>query len=364
MLYKPDWEKTKQKFIEYWSRENHDRPLISITGRRQDAKESVIKDPENVRDRWLDFEYVLKKARESFENTWFGGEAYPCFNPNLGPDIIGAMLGCDLEFGEYTSWSVHIVDNWQKFDHLKFDEENRWWKKIKRLTELAVQDAKGDYFVGITDLHAGMDALVSMRGPENLSTDLYDFPEEVKRANFQVLEVLKEAYDRLYNIAIQNLDGTSNWAGIWHPGRWYITSTDFICLISPKMFEEFVLPELELELDWLDASIFHLDGPGALKHLDRLLEIPRLKGIQWVYGAGQPTASHWIPMLQKIQDKGKLIQIDVKAGELGVMLEALRPEGVLYMVSNDRPGSGGAFTEEEARDIMKRAEASYKRKLY
>jgi len=364
MLYKPDWEKTKQKFEEYWNRENHDRPLVLITGRRQDAKVSAVSEPKNIRDRWLDFEYVLKKARESFENTWFGGEAYPSFNPNLGPDILGAILGCDLEFGENTSWAVHFVDDWNKFSNLKFDEENIWWKKIKELTELAVQDAKGDYFVGITDLHPGMDALVSLRGPENVSTDLYDFPDEVKRANFQVLEVFKEIYDRLYKITTKNLAGTSNWANIWHPGRWYITSTDFICLISPAMFDEFVLPELEMELEWLEASIFHLDGPGALKHLDRLLELPKLKGIQWVYGAGQPSASHWIPILKKIQEKGRLIQVEVKAGELGVMLEALKPEGVFYMISNDSPGSGGAFTEEEAKDIMKMVEASYVKKLY
>jgi hypothetical protein len=32
-------------------------------------------------------------------------------------------------------------------------------------------------------------------------------------------------------------------------------------------------------------SLFHLDGPGALKHLDSLLELDALDGIQWVSGA-------------------------------------------------------------------------------
>ena len=113
-----------------------------------------------------------------------------------------------------------------------------------------------------------------------------------------------------------------------------------------------VAGELLEELDFLDASIYHLDGPDALKHLDRLLAIDKLKGIQWVYGAGQPTASHWIPVLKKIQDAGKMIQIDVVPEELDIMLENLKPEGVMYTIN--------ARTEEEGRALMKKVER-YKR---
>ena len=118
------------------------------------------------------------------------------------------------------------------------------------------------------------------------------------------------------------------------------------------MYEELVVGELLEELDFLDESIYHLDGPDALKHLDRLLAIDKLKGIQWVYGAGQPTASHWIPVLKKIQDAGKMIQIDVVPEELDIMLENLKPEGVMYTIN--------ARTEEEGRALMKKVER-YKR---
>ena len=114
------------------------------------------------------------------------------------------------------------------------------------------------------------------------------------------------------------------------------------------MYEKLVVGELLEELDFLDASIYHLDGPDALKHLDRLLAIDKLKGIQWVYGAGQPTASHWLPVLKKIQDAGKRIQIEVAPGELDRMLENLKPEGVMFSIS--------ASTEEEGKALVKRIE--------
>ena len=126
-------------------------------------------------------------------------------------------------------------------------------------------------------------------------------------------------------------------------------------MISEQMYEELVVEELEEELKFLDASIYHLDGPDALKHLDRLLKIDHLKGIQWVYGAGQPTAFHWIEVLKKIQDAGKMIQIEVRAEELEVMLENLRPEGVMYTIN--------AKSQEDAEDLLRIASV-YKKKVF
>lgn len=362
MLYKSDWANTQQKFVEYWNKENHDRPLISITAPKDGYKPKLLTIPDNIEERWMNFEYVIKSCREAFASTFYGGEAFPQLWPNLGPDIFGAILGCDLEFGEHTSWAGHIVKNWDDFKEFKFNPESKWWKKIKQLTQMAVDDSKGDYFVGITDLHPGADGLAALRGPQELCYDLIDCPDEVKRANMQILDVFKIVYEELYSITRKNIEGTSTWMGIWHPNKCYPVSSDFICMISQEMFKDFILEELEEEIAFLDASIFHLDGPGALKHLDALLQIPGLDGIQWVYGAGQPTAVHWIPVLKKIQEAGKLIQVYVEPSDLPVLLEELKPEGVMYVVSSYSPDF--KITESDAKDIIARVDASYKRKLF
>ena len=97
MLYKDNWEKTQQKYKEFWALENHDRPLVSIEGVKKDGYVSKdVKAPENLADRWLDTEYIIKSARERFSSTYFAGESYPILWPNLGPDILGAILGCKL----------------------------------------------------------------------------------------------------------------------------------------------------------------------------------------------------------------------------------------------------------------------------
>jgi hypothetical protein len=91
--------------------------------------------------------------------------------------------------------------------------------------------------------------------------------------------------------------------GLYKDEPWYVTSSDFICMISNDNFRELILPELLEEVEYLKGNIiFHLDGPGALKHLDDLIAIPNLAGIQWVYGDGQPSTKHWIDVLKKIQN--------------------------------------------------------------
>lgn len=56
-------------------------------------------------------------------------------------------------------------------------------------------------------------------------------------------------------------------------------------MIGTDMFEEFVLHTLQRDCLALTNTLYHLDGEGELRHLDRLLSIPALKAVQWVPGA-------------------------------------------------------------------------------
>jgi len=369
MINKPDWDKTQQKFLEYWSRENHDRPLINIQApisiKQQEINRGLQAERErklykNHEEKWLDMDGLILEGRERLHNTFFGLESFPMLWPNLGPDIFGATFGADIVFEETTSYSVPFIHNAEQFGKLAFDPKNTWWQKMLQMTDALIDDAKGDYLVGITDLHPGADGLVSLRGPEGLCMDLFDSPEKVKEGIDRLYAPFIEQLDTLYKKTSQCQRGTSNWMSIWHPEKWYVTSSDFIGMISEAMFEEFIAPELEMEINSLpQKSIFHLDGPGALKHLDRILEIPNLAGVQWVYGAGQPTAKHWIPTLKKIQAAGKNILVNAYAEDLDVLLREIKPEGVMYYVEGE-----SSATLEDAHALIKLVESSYKKKVY
>ena len=90
-----------------------------------------------------------------------------------------------------------------------------------------------------------------------------------------------------------------------------------------QSFYDFSVP-VEKIVDWfeynLESAVYLGDsfphanpyfGPGELPHLDALLSIPELKGIQWIPGAGQPDYTQWPEVYRKIRAAGKLIQIYV-----------------------------------------------------
>lgn len=357
MEYCENWEEIKKKYLEYWDMENHDRPLVKIVA----PKDKQEKQPEShhatLKERWMDTEYMLKSENCRMRNTFYCGEAFPALNPNLGPDYFAACYGAELKFGEDTSWSVPFLtdDDVERFQGIALQKQNEYYQKMLEMTEAAVEDGKDKYLVGVTDLHPGLDGLVGLRGPQELCMDTMDCPAFMEKGAMALLPGFKEIYEELYRITTKYQEGSTCWMGIWHPKRWYPPSCDFSCMISREMYEEFVIPELLEEIDFLDGSIYHLDGPDALKHLDRLLEIEALDGIQWVYGAGQPSASHWLPVLRKIQNAGKRIEIIVEPSELDIMLENLKPEGVMYSIY--------AGSEEEARALYKEA-CRYRKKLY
>ncbi len=345
-----NYDKIEQRWREFWNKENHDRPIISVYAKNSTDKVISLKRPENNKDAWLDIDYQIKNFRNYIKNTGFLGEAFPVFNPNLGPDFLGSLCGCEIEFGTDTSWSVPCIDDYEDFPPIKFDEKNPWWKKMCEITKAALEDSKGDYLVGITDLHAGADGLVSLRGPENAAFDIYDEPEQFKLRVNEIFPVFKEAALRLNDMISPYQKGCTNWMGILNPDNfWYVASCDFSCMISPENFEEFIIPELLKEIEFLPASFYHLDGPGALRHLDRLLQIEKLGGIQWVYGAGQPSAKHWIPTLQKIQNAGKCVEVACELDDIVPVCENLKPEGVHLICYTDDTETGKAVIKDAER---------------
>ena len=173
------------------------------------------------------------------------------------------------------------------------------------------------------------DLPAALRDPQELCIDLAEDIDSVQAAVEYVTKFFPLMYEDLSKrIEAHGLPSTT-WTPALHMGKSYVTSCDFICMISPAMFEATILPSLVEEMKYLERNIFHLDGPGALRHLDALLAIPQLNGIQWTYGAGNGPARRWMDVYKRVQAAGKNLFIALSDWQdLDAMIENLRPEGV------------------------------------
>jgi len=71
----------------------------------------------------------------------------------------------------------------------------------------------------------------------------------------------------------------------------------------------------------------------SLPHLDQLLSIERLLGIQWIPGAGQPEASEWPEVLARIRKAGKLCQVYVTPEGAKKIVREHGGKGFLFAVN-------------------------------
>jgi hypothetical protein len=323
----PDWEKRLTRQDAFLECAVIDRPVVCISLWRPDPEyPAPAKTHATLRDRWLDTEYVVAMALHTVMNTEYLGDALPHCHPNLGPEVFSAFFGCELEFGEETSWSKPMLKDWADVGRVRFSEDSIYWTKIVELTDALLEAGKGRFYTGMTDFHPGGDAIAAFRDPVQLNYDMIEALDQVKGLLPYVTEVYFEVFDHFHAKLRAADQAISTWASPISSKKWLVPSNDFSCMVSPRMFDEVFLPSIVQECQHYDASLYHLDGPGALKHLDSLLAIEELSAIQWVYGAGRGRASDWIWVYRKCQAAGKGVEIHITPDELDTIVDNLRPK--------------------------------------
>lgn len=334
--FKPDYERSKERIDAFWERELIDRPVVQF-GLLKPAEEWVPLPPSNhatAADRWLDSEYQGELKLAQLSNQEFLGDAMPVAWPNLGPEVFASFYGCPIHFGDYgTSWTDPILDSWEQADGLQLDWESPYLHKLHEMTDILLELGKGRFITGMTDWHPGGDAVAALRDPQELAVDLLTHLDEVQA----LLQRLEQDYFRVYGVFYEKLIGAgqpiSTWTALVCERKYYVPSNDFSIMISPAMFEDVFLPGIRRECQFLDRSIYHLDGPGALRHLDAILSIPELDALQFVPGAGNEGFARWIPVYQRAQAAGKAIQVLCRLEELDLIVDTLDPHGVFLSVS-------------------------------
>jgi len=345
----PDWEQRLARVDAFWANEIIDRPVVLMHLPQPNPAYPwpTPKSWSNVRERWMDAQYIAECALAGAMNTNYLGDALPGAIPNLGPEVFSAFFGCELEFGEGTTWSIPNLEDWSQAGRLTFSTDNVYWKKILEITDALLEIGHGKFYTGITDLHPGGDAIVAFRDPLNMNLDMIDAVDDVK----VLLTTVTDTYLRVFDVYYEKLaaagQAITSWPGIVSSKKWYVPSNDFSCMVSKAMFDDVFLPGLIRECNHMEANIYHLDGPQALQHLDSLLDIPTLNAIQWVYGEGHGCASDWMPIYQKCQAAGKGLQIGIGVDELDFFMETLKPNGLFLSI-------GGVQDRDHAAAILRK----------
>ncbi|MCG3210731.1 MAG: hypothetical protein FOGNACKC_04362 [Anaerolineae bacterium] len=337
---KPDFDAAMQRIYAWHRQEIIDRAPVRFVAHNAafNVESTQHKSPEEWKRIWFDVEPRVEAFEKSIEGQIFHAETFPMFDPNLGPDIYAAFYGAELTYGEVTSWSHPIVKNWDDMEKLKLDMNGVYFKKIEELMICALERCAGKYLVGYTDLHPGEDCAMAWRGSQQLCMDLYDSPVEAKQLINIAFADFHRIFDHFDAILKAYKMPSMCWIGIPSFGKFHVPSCDFSAMISPQFFAEFSLPILQREVKPMTHNVYHVDGRGVARHLDYILSVPEISGIQWVQepGDGQPIMQ-WVPLIKKVLAAGKSIIVDLQHSELEAFIDAMdSPKGIyLWISSND-----------------------------
>jgi len=330
------WACVKDDARRWWAGQL-ERPLIHMTitgcepGRPAPKLARVARDvtsydlsvaPADIVDRW---DYDLACCR-------FLGDGFPHVMTDFGPGVVAAFLGAKPEPGHGTVW-FHPDGNKEIADFdFRLDPQNIWLQRIKAIGQAAVERWQGSVQVDMTDLGGNLDILSTFRPGEKLLFDLVDHPADVKRLTWQAHALWWQHFDAINQTLQPANPGYTAWTPIFSEVPYYMLQCDFCYMISPAMFDEFVKPELVATCRRLGNAFYHLDGPGQLPHLDSLLAIKELKGIQWVPGTGQPGPGSWPDVYRKIRRAGKLMQVVGDLESLAAVVEQVgSAEGIFFI---------------------------------
>ena len=355
--WKPNWEQTKSHFIKWWQHEGlvFNTWQAVATDNHHEASDHPGESPD------IDFFYTQPEWRSLWNHYLlsrqnFPADVLPVASTDIGPGSLAILMGGDAQLADDTVWFLPCMDSAdpESYPPLRFTPESKWWHITEATLKACAELACGKYTVGCPDLVENIDIVAALRDPQRLLIDMIERPDWVLEKVEETNHVFFDVYNRIYDI-IKLEDGSSVFGAfrLWGPGKVAKVQCDTSAMFSPAMFAKFVVPALSRQCEWLDNSMFHLDGHQCIKHLDLLLDIDALDAIEWTPDPQVPTGGDpvWYPMYRKILDAGKSVQaIGVKPDEVEPLLDAVGGKGMYIMTT---------FETEAHAEQMKKLVAPY-----
>ncbi len=343
--WKKNLEETKQHYIDWW---NHKGIVLNMWEHFQEGvtPHADIPAPKPYRDlnqRWFDPEWRAEYLDWYVAHSSLMADILPVANTQLGPGSLAAILGGVFEGGEDTIWihprpvvdgssaaALSVVDG-SPVDDIVFDPNHPNWLLHKNLLKACKAKAQGHYYVGMPDLMEGLDVLAAIKGTDKVLLDTVMQPEVLEHQMQQINDIYFQVFDELYDIIREGDEMAFCYFSSWAPGKMSKLQSDISTMISVDDYRRFVQPFIREQCQKIDYTLYHLDGVGAMHHLDALLEIEELNAIQWTPGVGEPQGGSpkWYDLYKRILAGGKSIMACwVTLDELRPLLDNIGGDGV------------------------------------
>jgi hypothetical protein len=259
-----------------------------------------------------------------------GGELIWSAAPFFGLPWVEAALGCgvvaDLENGCTRSTPPAGFAGNPAIP--AFTESNEWVVKMLEFVSALAVRSRGRYPVGVTLMRGISDLLSALYGGEQLVFRMYEAPEEVR----SVIERLTDfwiAFGRCLLDHVPPFHGGTGafFYGVWCPGKTIWLQEDAAALLSPRLYDEFILPADRRIAASFEHSVVHLHPSRFIP--SRQLADTEVDVIELHIDKGGPPAEslekHYRTILEK---KRLLVWGDITDDDLVFLMTRLPAPGL------------------------------------
>ena len=244
-----DLEEKIEKYLQFWSNNGMDRPLLGFSlggyfpfmsfkgssGFRVGGHlapeminpEAFLDDYERIVDSWGRVEDDVIRA----------------VAPLPGFPWLEAMVGCPVRVSTESVWAEPRNASWEELEGLNISSENPWLQKYLEFLEALVEHAEGRYPVGQPFFRGVSDLMAALRGSDRLILDMYDAPDKVLRLAEACTSIFKKVIEHHFEI-VPEFDGgyVVEQFALWAPDRVVRLQEDASALYSPKFYRDLLRP--------------------------------------------------------------------------------------------------------------------------
>jgi len=321
-MLKNNFKSTIEHFDRWWERKNGTILLVADLKRPGPVYNNI--------QEFTNVELSYERHYNYLKTGSFYGDTVPDMSSYLGPGSLCTFIGAQPLYSNKTIWykegcttTEELVNNCNKFLN-SIPSDFPWYEWSLRASQNNKDKSNGEYMASMPDLQQNLDIIAAVMGADRMFMEIMDFPEKMH----ELLEILYFVWEKAFNAHFDIIKNEKGYSAYTHynivgKGRTSVLQSDISCMMSKDMFNEYEMPYLRKQSSVLDNVIYHLDGPGAVRHLDSILSIDEINAVQWVPGAGNPGNADvcWHHLYDKIAQSDKGLYVFLLPEEIDVFLE-------------------------------------------
>jgi hypothetical protein len=300
-------------------------PLHRYRGASRHIREGSVRPEDIVVEDFLDDCDRLFRLHEQA-----GGDLIWSASPFFGLPWVEASLGCGVvaDFGTGSTRSIPP----RGFEHSRqipsFTESDPWVRKLLEFIPALHARSQGRYPVGVTLMRGISDLLAALYGGEAFIFRMMEDPQDIRAA----VERLTDYWIQFGRCLMSRIPpfhgGTGSFFySLWTPGKTIWMQEDAAALLSPELYEQFILPADEAISRAFDHTVMHLH-PTRFIPASFLLKTG-IDVIELHLDRGGPPAAELLQVHKAILARKPLFVFgDVTLADLDFMLENLPWRGL------------------------------------